>query len=512
MNLIKMVKDALFLVFPGDNAEQVKLPVVGAKGHTIITIGDLLKQDIEVIDPALQNLRIPTSVSDVQADGHLYYRGIEIDALAEKSTAEESAYLLLRGDLPNSDQLADFKAKLAEKAVVNDETQKALVNALKAIPVTDKTDMMSLLATSITIMDAQEKLDTSNEEARYDSALRTMAIMPTLVGLINARLKAGEHPQEMAYRFHEAKDFGANGDGFSLAKLTLEALHQTTSGGQTTFDPLDADKIKAMETYLILHQEHGHNLSSLTARIVASAESKAGAWRTVLGGVESLQGNQHGNAAPDAFANIVKISKEFQGTPEEKAKAYFKNITDVKEQRKEQKLNGIPEKDLVDAKIPGVGHGIYKEGPDPRAVFLGKYLENLDIDSEYFKIAKKLHELVRESEYFGKSVNKAKNGKTYSIMPNVDYYSGILLTQYLDVDKCLLGPLFANGRTVGWETHAMEHKRDVGDLIMRPEAVSLAEQREYIPMEDRKTSTQASDAKAFPLSNAPAIAGQAFVA
>lgn len=505
MDLLKLVKDSVRLALPGGGAD-VTLPILTQGNRKIITVGSLLKQGVEVIDPAMQDFRIPTSVSDVQSDGHLYYRGIKIEDLVEKSSAEESAHLLLRGNLPNPAELEEFKAKLAEKAIINTQTQQALVGAVKALPINEKTDMMSVLATAITVIDSQEKLPTDTEENRYESALRTMAVMPTLVGLVNARLKAGDKPETMNYKFHEAADFGPNGQDFSLAKLTLQALHQEQVGGEVKFKELDADKIRAMEKYLILHQEHGHNLSSLTARIVASAESKAGSWRIVLGGVESLQGNQHGNAAPDAFANIVNISKNFQGTPEEKAEAYFKTITDVKEERARQKAARVPADQLVDAKIPGVGHGIYKEGPDPRAKALGAILDTINVDSEYFKIAKRLHQLVGESEHFGKSVNKSATGKTYSIMPNVDYYSGILLTQYLDVDKRLLGPMFADGRTVGWETHAMEHKRDVGDKIMRPEAVALAEQRDYTEMADRMPSTSVSGAKGFPLSNAPAIA------
>ena len=40
--------------------------------------------------------------------GRLLYRGFNIDDLARNSCFEETAYLLLHGDLPNAKQLSDF--------------------------------------------------------------------------------------------------------------------------------------------------------------------------------------------------------------------------------------------------------------------------------------------------------------------------------------------------------------------------------------------------------------------
>src|SRR5712672_4847556 len=62
--------------------------------------------------------------------GVLSYRGIDIHELAQKSTFEETTYLLWFGKLPNSTELAEFKKHLAEARTLNPK----IVELLRSVP------------------------------------------------------------------------------------------------------------------------------------------------------------------------------------------------------------------------------------------------------------------------------------------------------------------------------------------------------------------------------------------
>src|SRR5882757_2651988 len=66
-----------------------------------------------------QSLDRQTSISSI--DTGLQYRGYPIDELVEQSTFLETAYVVVKGDLPSQEQLADMQAVMSEAAVLDDD-------------------------------------------------------------------------------------------------------------------------------------------------------------------------------------------------------------------------------------------------------------------------------------------------------------------------------------------------------------------------------------------------------
>jgi len=441
----------------------IKIP--GTEFTTTEGKKDWKKFNVNPIEPTMRSVEFLTSVSDVRGNkGELDYRGYAIGELVEKAKYEEVIYTLLRGDLPNTkEQLSELKSKLAEAAVLDDDVQKELKNALN-VKITEDTDAMALMNIVVSIMSAHQNHDmkmgtgkAEPEKERYETALKTTAIMPTLVGLVNAKLD-GKLDE---FTFAKKSDFEET--EFSYAKLLLSAL---------TRKPMrelnDETQIKTLDQYLTLHAEHGLNVGTLAAITAGSAETKAGGWRPTLAGMQALAGDLHGAASVDALQNLIAISKRPGGSAQEKVDAYFTEI----EEKKAAKEAGTSKED---AKIPGVGHAVYTQ-LDPRAIAMKKLLNDIAASGtikgpgkELIEIAVALEKKVEESKYFGKK----EGGDKKPIHPNVDFYSGVLLNSYLGVNERLMTPMFAVARNIGWHAHVAEYKRDhgnTGTVLHRPEA------------------------------------------
>lgn len=451
-------------------------------GDQYILPADQKDLGVTIEDSPLRAVHVRTGVSDVKGDkGELRYRGITIQELVENGSYEETAYLLLRGQLPNEVELTEFKGALADKAVLTRNQQEQLIGALMAVQVDGKTDAMSLLSLAVSVMNADEKLGMKGEKERYESALRTTAVLPTLIGLVSVRLQAGDQPEKLHdYKFFTISSLTDPRKDFSYAALLTAALTQKD------IHELDPKKVRAMEQYLILHAEHGLNLSTTTARAVDSGESSTGAWRTTLGAMQALAGDRHGNASVDALMNLQRINERKEGEIADKVAGYVAEIDAAKKYKAEY---GTLAPGMAD-KVPGFGHAIYT-ALDPRASTLCRVLETCGVNTPLLEVARTLQEVLEKHPSFGAKPHNP-------IYPNVDFYSGVLLTEYLEVDPRLMTSMFAVGRNVGWHAHAAEGARELG-VIVRPEAIATTAERHYLPMEQRTPPTGISAAAAFPL-------------
>ncbi len=448
-------------------------PMTGADGKPMAIPG------VSIENTSLRDINITTAVSKVDGEnGKLSYRGYDIQDLVTHTSYEEVSSLLLHGELPNENQLSVFKSRLAEKAVLSTKVQKQLAGVLKAIEIDKDTNPMELMTTLMGVMGSQEQLPIKGEAARYDSSLRTMAVMPTLIGLVNARLQAGNNPGKMDnYVFPKKEDFGENGEKFSYAELLLSALQQKPIAD------LDAKQVEAIDKYLILHAEHGLNLSTLTARVVDSGEAKAGAWRISVGAGQSLAGDRHGNASNEALNNLKSILARPEATIEEKVNGY---IAESDENYRRSKQNPPEQQTAVGCVIPGIGHKIY-EAPDPRAAALQGILASSQQRSPLLDVALCLQDKLKDHPRFGK-----RTPKPY--FPNVDFCSGVLLTE-LGIDERLMTSMFEVSRNAGWHAQTAESARSVGN-IARPEAIVTIEDRPFIPMDARAVPTDVTEARA----------------
>jgi len=285
-----------------------------------------------------------TAVSTIT--GGLSYRGYGITELAEQSTFPEVAYLLLYGELPSEDQLADFKATLDDAA----EVDGSIIELLRNIPL--HVGSMDVLRTGISAAaHFDPQLDENTTSANIGKAIRLLAQIPILI--------AARHRLQKGLPLLEP-DSGLSFAGNLMYLIT----------GQIP----SAVQERAMDVSLILYAEHEFNASTFTARVVTSTMSDMHS--AIVAAVGALKGPLHGGANE----RVLEVLEEV-GTPE--------NAEEWVQRALKQKR-----------KIMGFGHRVYKDG-DPRAVILRNFCADLALaagDSSLEQIADTLERVVREEK------------------------------------------------------------------------------------------------------------------
>ncbi len=295
-------------------------------------------------------------------EGVLEYRGIRIEALAEHSTYEEVAYLLLHGALPKRDELRRFSERLAEAR----RLPPGLESLIGAFP--DHAHPMVVLQTLVAGLEMFiSPRDYSLPADREETALDIIAKMPTMVAAFSRR-RRGEKVIEPDGSLGQAADF----------------LHMTT--GKTPDEPAT----RVMDVALILHADHTMNASTFAARVTASTLSSP--FAVISSAVGCLAGSLHGGANERALIQLREIGS---------VAAVRKTITDMIRDKK---------------KIMGVGHRVYKT-KDPRA----KILQGLAVELFEARGKSDVYDLAVEVEAVTGELLSHKG-----IYPNVDFYSGIV--------------------------------------------------------------------------------------
>jgi len=250
----------------------------------------------------------------------LTYRGYDIADLAEKAQFEEIAYLLLRGKLPNRQELDAYTKKL--------QSLRGLPAALKTVleQIPKDAHPMDVMRTGCSMLgNLETEEDFSEQDDKID---RMLAVFPSII--------------TYWYRFaHEGVRIETESDVDSIGGHFLELLHGKK--------PSELHE-RAMNVSLILYAEHEFNASTFTARVCASTLSDIHS--CVTGAIGSLRGPLHGGANEAAMALIQKFK-----TPEEA----------------EEGLMGMLERK---EKIMGFGHAIYKES-DPRNAIIKQWSKKL---------------------------------------------------------------------------------------------------------------------------------------
>jgi citrate synthase len=264
--------------------------------------------------------RSPCTFIDGKA-GELRYRGYSIHDLAEHSSFEETAWLLLNGELPSKQQLAGFDADL--KAARKLPAQ--ILDIILAVKAAHPMDVLRTAASALSAFDP-ETADNSRE-ATLRKAVRLTSQVPMIVAA-HSRMREGQEPVPA----DQALSHAANLLWMSTGKKP------------------SADAALLIDRDLILHAEHGSNASSFAARVVIGTEANLHA--AIVAAIAALSGPAHGGAAED----VMKMAEEI-GDPS-RAADY------VKERRK----GGIA--------VTGFGHRVYR-AEDPRARHMRAGVERL---------------------------------------------------------------------------------------------------------------------------------------
>ena len=289
-----------------------------------------------------------TSICTVGKTGTgLTYRGLDISVLAEKAKFEEVAYLLVRGHLPNRDELNSYTNKIIELR----DLPKAIRDTLERIPAT--AHPMDVLRTGCSMLGNLEP--ESSFEDQDQTIDRLLAILPSIICYWYCYSHEGK-------RIDTALDDNSIGAHFLhmlIGKIPKELMAQV------------------MNVSLILYAEHEFNASTFTARVCASTLSDMHS--CITGAIGSLRGPLHGGANEAAMDMIGKWQ-----TPDEAEKALLRML-----ERKE--------------KIMGFGHAIYKKS-DPRNAIIKSWAEKLAAevgDSVLYPVSIRCEEVMwREKKLF----------------------------------------------------------------------------------------------------------------
>ncbi len=261
-----------------------------------------------------------TGIATVE-DG-LSYRGYAIEELAEQATFLEVAYLLLHGELPTQEFLADFQSVIAEAS----DVPRPVLDLLEAIPLhVGSMDVLRTAVSAVSHFDPQLEEDT--RAGSLGKATRLLAQIPILIAARH-RMKQGlplvEPNPELSYA----------GNLLFLITGTLPT----------------AEAERAMDVSLILYAEHEFNASTFTARVVTSTQSDL--YSGVTAAIGALKGPLHGGANE----RVMEVLEEV-GSPGY-AETWVRHA--LAERRR----------------IMGFGHRVYKIG-DPRAKILKNYCRDL---------------------------------------------------------------------------------------------------------------------------------------
>ena len=383
--------------------------------------------------------------------GELFYRGIDVRDIVEADKREhrfgyeETAYLLLFGELPTPRQLVEWKNLIGSARRLSDGFKE---NAILHNP---PRDIMNALARAVLFMYAFDDGDPDDLsiERCLDQSVQIIGALPTVA----------------AYAY-QAKNHYLNGASLMLRnpdpkKSTAEnILMLTREDGRYT--KLEAE---TLDLALILHAEHGGgNNSSFTTHVVTSSSSDT--YSSVAASILSLKGGRHGGANLRVMRQTAEILENVKNPlNSEKLGKYLVKVVD----KKAGDGTGL---------IYGLGHAVYTIS-DPRAQMLKEKARALAKEKGR-EDGMALLELI---EAMGPAIIRRRHPSAEDVCANVDLYSGFVY-EMLDIPKDLYTPLFAVARSVSWCAHRMEELVNGGPII-RPAYKPIFHPRPYVNLTDR---------------------------
>ncbi len=366
-------------------------------------------------------------------EGILRYRGYPIEDLAENCDFVEVCYLLLHGELPNAEQIDEFRTDLRQHTMLHEDMRKFYDGFQHdAHPMAILSSVIHALSTFYA-----DSLDVRNPNHVHRCSMRLLAKAPTIAAY--AHKKSIGQPyvypdNELGYceNFLQMM-FSVPAEEYKISEVAARALN----------------------LLLIVHADHEQNCSTSTVRMVGSSD--ANLFASISAGVAALSGPLHGGANEACVAMLDRIHED--GHDVEK---YVEMAKD--------KANGF--------RLMGFGHRVYKSF-DPRAKIIKQVCHDLiddgHIDDPVFDVALKLEKVALTDEYFVER----------QLYPNVDFYSGVIY-RALGIPVEMFTVLFALGRMPGWIAHWQEMRNSPGKRIYRPRQIYTGVQaRDFVPLNKR---------------------------
>ncbi|GMP67702.1 hypothetical protein CsSME_00027603 [Camellia sinensis var. sinensis] len=410
---------------------------------------------LKLYDPGYLNTApVRSSICYIDGDeGILRYRGYPIEELAEGSSFLEVAYLLLYGNLPTENQLADWEFAVSQHSAV----PQGILDIIQAMP--HDAHPMGVLVSAMSALsvfhpDANPALRGQDlyksKQVRDKQIVRILGKAPTIAAAAYLRM-AGRPPVLPSSNLSYSENF----------------LYMLDSLGNRSYKP-SPRLARVLDILFILHAEHEMNCSTAAARHLAS--SGVDVYTALAGAVGALYGPLHGGANEAVLKMLGEI-----GTVD--------NIPEFIEGVKNRKR-----------KMSGFGHRVYKNY-DPRAKVIRKLAEEVFSivgRDPLIEVAVALEKAALSDEYFVKR----------KLYPNVDFYSG-LIYRAMGFPTEFFPVLFAIPRMAGYLSHWRESLDDPDTKIMRPAQVYTGVWlRHYMSLKERMVTTEADKPGQVSISNA----------
>jgi len=382
-------------------------------------------------DPAFMNTAsCRSAITYIDGDaGILQHRGYPIEQLCEHSSYLEVAYLLINGELPTLDALAEWVHQITIHTFVH-ENIKEFMQGFRY-----DANPMGMLVASVGALstfypDANQIHDPDNRMAQI---IRLLAKMPTLAAF--------------AYRHNMGQPYVYPDNDLDYASNFLGMMYKMT---ELKYEP-DPRLSRALDVLFILHADHEQNASTSAVRGVGSTQVDP--YSAIAAGVAALYGPLHGGANEAALRMLQRIGSV------ENIPSFLEGVKEGKE------------------RLMGFGHRVYKNY-DPRARIIRKHLDDVFAvrgKSPLLEVASELEKRALDDDYF----------TSRKLYPNVDFYSG-LIYEALGLPVAMFPVMFAIGRTSGWIAQWLEMVQDPEQKIARPRQIYTGDRdRDYIPIEQR---------------------------
>ncbi|MFB6165098.1 MAG: citrate synthase, partial [Haloarculaceae archaeon] len=318
-------------------------------------MSDELKKGLEGV------LVAESELSYINGDeGKLIYRGYSIDDLARQASFEEVLYLLWHGQLPTSEELADFEDSMRTERHLDDEVLELIRNLAAA----DEEPMAALrtAVSSLSAYDPDADAEPTDREANLRKGRRITAKIPTIVAAFT--------------RLRDGNDAVAPREDLGHAENFLYMLN-----GEAPDDVL----AETFDIALVLHADHGLNASTFSSMVVSS--TLADLHSAIPAGIGALSGSLHGGANQDVMEALLELDESGK-----------------------EPVQWVQDKLDAGERVPGFGHRVYNV-KDPRARILSDKSQELGEAAgspKWFEYSTEIEDWMTDNK---------------GLAPNVDFYS-----------------------------------------------------------------------------------------
>ncbi|MCX2819657.1 citrate synthase [Haladaptatus sp. F3-133] len=272
----------------------------------------------------------------------LLYRGVDAQELAEKSSYEETAYLLWNGGFPTRDELDSFRGELDDRRSLSHGVAEIVEHAPEdAVP-------MDVLRSAVSATSVYGDGDGTTR----DRSLSVLAKAPTALAA-----------------------FGRARDGYEAVEPREDLDTAANFLYMLNGEEPDERHAEILDTALLLHADHGLNASTFTGRVIASTESDVVS--AVTGAIGALKGPLHGGANQDVMEMLLDIEDS-----QKDVSSYLAGMLEDGE------------------RVPGFGHRVY-EAFDPRAEVFKKIAKEVSEKTDgpdWFSMLEEVEAFLREEK------------------------------------------------------------------------------------------------------------------